>query len=161
MDKKTAKERIKKLKQEIDHHRYFYHVLDKQEISEAALDSLKHELFKLEQQFPDLVAPDSPTQRVGGEPLKQFSKVEHQAPMLSLQDAFSLEDLQDWQERNDKLLISSEKEQVDYYVEIKLDGLAVTLIYENSILIRGATRGNGKIGEDVTKNLKTIEAIPL
>lgn len=159
MDKSTAKIRMEKLRTEIDHHRYLYHVLDKQEISDAALDSLKHELVRLEQEFPDLITPDSPTQRVGGAPLGQFKKVVHGAPMLSLNDVFSYEELQDWYDRIHKLL--GAEDRLGYFAEVKMDGLAVTLHYRQGIFQRGATRGDGKVGEDITQNLKTIEAIPL
>ena len=161
LSKSDAKKRIEKLKQSIHHHRYLYHVLDKQEISESALDSLKKELFDLEQKFPDLITPESPTQRVGGEPLKEFEKVRHPEPMLSINDAFSQKDMEDWLERISKLLTKEEKERIDFYCEPKLDGLAIELIYEDGIFKIGSTRGNGEIGEDVTQNLKTIEAIPL
>lgn len=173
MDKKQAKERLSKLKKEINHHRYLYHVLDRQEISEAALDSLKKELFDLEQDFPDLVTPDSPTQRVGGKPLEKFKKVRHPEPMLSFNDAFSQKDMEDWLERvarflgvdlaKDDLARQSFAEQRlgGFYCEPKLDGLAIELVYKNGILEVGSTRGDGLIGEDVTQNLKTIEAIPL
>ncbi|PIS42290.1 MAG: NAD-dependent DNA ligase LigA [Candidatus Kerfeldbacteria bacterium CG08_land_8_20_14_0_20_40_16] len=159
MNKQQVKERIEKLRQEINHHRYLYHVLDKQEISDAALDSLKHELDELERKFPELITPDSPTQRVGGKPLDEFKKVQHKLPMLSLTDAFLFKEIQEWETRNKKLLPLETK--LDYYAELKIDGLAVALIYKKGILWKGATRGDGKIGEDVTENLKTIEAIPL
>src|ERR1043166_8045799 len=131
MEKKEALQRIKKLRDLINHHRYLYHVMDKQEISDAALDSLKKELFDLEQEFPDLITPDSPTQRVGGQPLKEFKKVVHAERMLSLNDAFSKEDMQDWLDRISKLLIESEKNQLDFYCELKIDGLAIELEYED------------------------------
>jgi len=153
-----AKERIEKLKKEINYHRYLYHVLDKQEISDAALDSLKHELYLLEQKYPELITPDSPTQRVGGKPLDKFEKVPHRVPMISLEDAFSPEELYQWAERNQKLVPG---EKLDYFVEPKVDGFAISLEYEKGIFVRGSTRGDGKIGEDVTQNLKTIESIPL
>ena len=159
MDKKTAKERVLKLRQEIDHHRYLYHVLDKQEISDAALDSLKNELAKLEEQYPDLITPDSPTQRVGGRPLPKFIKVQHQVFMPSLNDAFTEEETKAWLARIKKLL--PESENLDFFAEIKMDGLAVSLIYQNGLLKRGATRGDGRVGEEVTQNLRTIESIPL
>ena len=161
MTKREALQRIKKLKELINHHRYLYHVLDKQEISDAALDSLKKELFDLEQDYPQFVAPDSPTQRIGGEPIKEFGKVRHSERMLSFNDAFSEKDMEDWQERISKLLTEEEKSQIDFYCELKLDGLAIELIYENGVFKTGSTRGNGVVGEDVTQNLKTIEAIPL
>jgi DNA ligase (NAD+) len=160
-NKQQAQQRIKKLRDTINHHRYLYHVLDKQEISDAALDSLKKELFDLEQQHPDLTTEDSPTQRVGGEPLKEFKKVKHSTRMLSFNDAFSAQDMQDWQERFEKLLLESERQKIDYYAELKIDGLAIELIYENGLLKTGSTRGDGNVGEDITQNLKTIDAIPL
>jgi len=161
MTKKEAKVRIEKLKRLIHHHRYLYHVLDKQEISEAVLDSLKKELFDFEQEFPEFITPDSPTQRVGGKPLEKFEKVRHPTPMLSFNDAFSEKDMEDWLERISRLLTPTEASKIDFYCEPKLDGLAIELIYENGILKAGSTRGDGIIGEDVTQNLKTIEAIPL
>lgn len=152
-----AKERITKLKNEIEHHRYLYHVLDRQEISEAALDSLKHELTQLEQAYPQFITPDSPSQRISGKALPGFKKVTHAVPMLSLNDVFSYHELQEWESRCQRLITG----QQPYYAEIKMDGLAVSLIYQNGILIEGSTRGDGKVGEDVTENLKTIESIPL
>lgn len=157
MTKAQVKQRIAKLREEINHHRYLYHVYDKQEISEAALDSLKHELSELENQFPDLITADSPTQRVAGEPLPGFKKVVHSQRMLSLNDAFSFTDLEKWEQRLRKIVNTP----LVYYTEIKMDGLAVNLRYENGILVQGATRGNGSVGEDVTLNLRTIEDIPL
>jgi len=161
MTKQQAHQRVKKLRKLINHHRYLYHVLDKQEISDAALDSLKKELFDLEQKFPELITADSPTQRVGGKPLKRFKKVKHQKPMLSFNDAFSEEDIEDWLERISKLLSDKERSKIDFYCELKIDGLAIELIYERGVLKVGSTRGDGTIGEDITHNLKTIEAIPL
>jgi DNA ligase (NAD+) len=158
MNKVEAKERTAKLRKEIEHHRYLYHVLDKIEISDAALDSLKHELYKLEQQYPDLITPDSPTQRVGGEALKEFKKVTHRIPMLSIEDVFSFGEFADWETRIKKLI---PYQKFDYYAEVKMDGLAVSLIYKDGMFAVGSTRGDGKIGEDVTMNLRTIEAIPL
>ncbi len=161
MNKEEAKKRIEKLKKVINRHRYLYHVLDKQEISEAALDSLKKELFDLEQEFPEFITADSPTQRIGGKPLEKFEKVRHPAPMISFNDAFSEKDMEDWLERNAKLLAKDEISRIDYCCELKIDGLAIELIYENGALKTGSTRGDGIIGEDVTHNLKTIEAVPL
>lgn len=161
MDKQQAGERVKKLRDIINHHRYLYHVLDKQEISDAVLDSLKKELFDLEQEYPDLITKDSPTQRVGGEPLKEFKKVRHLARMLSFNDAFSKEDIKDWLLRISKLLTKKEEEVLDFYCELKIDGLAIELEYEQGIFKTGSTRGDGFVGEDITQNLKTIEAIPL
>jgi DNA ligase (NAD+) len=158
MTKAEARGRIKKLKEVINHHRYLYHVLDRQEISDAALDSLKHELYQLEQQYPDLITLDSPTQRVGGMPLHGFKKVEHSVPMLSIEDIFSEQELLDWEAYLKKL---APHEHLEYFCELKIDGFAITLIYENGILKSGSTRGNGLVGEDITQNLKTIESIPL
>lgn len=161
MDKQTAKQRIKKLKETINHHRYLYHVLDKQEISDSALDSLKKELFDLEQKFSDLITTDSPTQRVGGKPLKEFKKIKHGQRMLSFNDTFSKEDMEDWYDRFIKLVPENQKNQINYYCELKIDGLAIELIYKNGFLVTGSTRGDGNVGEDITENLKTVEAIPL
>lgn len=157
MNKQEVKKRIQKLRDEINHHRYLYHVEDKQEISDEALDSLKKELFDLEQKFPEFITKDSPTQRVGGEYVNKFKKVQHSVPMLSLQDAFSKDDMIAWLERLQKLTSA----ELEFFVEAKMDGLAISLLYEDGILIRAATRGNGKVGEDVTHNIKTIHSIPL
>lgn len=159
MDKREAKERIEKLRKAIDKYRYAYHVLNKSLISDEALDALKKELFDLEQQFPDLITPDSPTQRVAGEPLKEFKKVRHEKPMISLNDAFSEEDIDGWIKRLENYLGREIKKE--FYCEHKIDGLAIELVYENGIFTQGSTRGDGIIGEDITQNLKTVEAIPL
>jgi len=153
------KERIEYLKKVINRERYNYHVLNKSTMSDEVLDSLKKELFDLELKYPQFLTADSPTQRIGGEPLKSFKKVVHQFPMLSFYDAFSRDDLEDWFSRAQNYL----KREItsDFYCELKIDGLAIELIYENGILVQGSTRGDGKIGEDVTSNIKTIEAIPL
>jgi len=157
MNRKETKERIEKLKEIINEARYAYHVLNKDLYSPEVLDSLKKELFDLEQKFPEFITPDSPTQRIGGEPLKEFPKVRHKVPMLSFNDAFSEEDLRNWEERNIKIVES----KYEYFCELKIDGLAIKLVYKNGILETGATRGDGYLGEDVTQNVKTIEAIPL
>lgn len=158
MGKSSVAQRIAKLRQSINRYRYEYHVLDKSSISDSALDSLKHELAQLEEQYPDLITADSPTQRVAGEPLKEFRKVAHQIPMLSLDDAFSRIELEAWVDRVKKLIPA---EQYSFFVEPKLDGLAVSLAYEKGQFTLGATRGDGRVGEDVTMNLRTIESIPL
>ena len=158
MTKSEAKERIEKLKKAINHHRYLYHVLDRQEISDAALDSLKRELYLLEQQYPELIAPDSPTQRVAGKPLKGFKKVEHAILMLSIDDIFSEKELHEWEDYLKRL---EPDKTFEYFCEQKIDGFSVSLIYKNGVLSTGSTRGSGKAGEDVTQNLKTIESIPL
>ncbi len=159
MTKKQARQRIEKLKKVISHHRYLYHVLNRQEISDAALDSLKHELYQLEQKFPEFITPDSSTQRVAGKPLEGFVKVRHEVPMLSIEDVFSEKELLDWEDYLKTR--ASESSVIEYFAELKIDGFAITLIYEDGILKYGATRGDGKVGEDVTQNLKTIESIPL
>lgn len=160
MTKEEAQKRILKLREAINHYRYAYHVLNKSLISEAALDALKKELFDLEQQFPALITPDSPTQRVAGKPLEKFKKVRHETPMLSFNDAFSRQDIEDWLERVENYL-GKKIQPAEFYGELKIDGLAIELVYENGFLAQGSTRGDGIIGEDVTENLKTIEAIPL
>ncbi len=157
MTKAETKKRIERLKALISRHRYLYHVLNRAEISDAALDSLKHELYQLEQKYPEFITMDSPTQRVGGKPLKEFKKVSHKIPMLSIEDVFSKKELEDWENYLKRLI----QHIPEYFAELKIDGFAVTLIYKNGILLCGATRGNGRIGEDVTQNLKTIESIPL
>jgi len=158
MTRQEAKKRIERLRATVEYHRYLYHVRDRQEISDAALDSLKHELYLLEQQFPDLVTPSSPTQRVGGAALSKFRKVRHASSMLSMEDVFSFDELQEWQGRLHRLKPSA---VYDYYTELKMDGLAVSLEYHDGEFTIGSTRGDGREGEDVTQNLKTIEAIPL
>ncbi len=159
MSKGQVKQRIEKLKKLISHHRYLYHVLDRQEISSSALDSLKHELYKLEQKYPEFVTPDSPTQRVAGKPLKGFRKVRHKVPMLSIEDIFNQEELRDWE--NYLRRLKPEHYPFEYFAELKIDGFGISLIYEKGRLKVGSTRGTGTIGEDVTQNLKTIESIPL
>lgn len=161
MDKDQAKKRIDVLKKEIDENRYFYHVEDKPRVSDAVDDSLKRELARLEEQYPDLVTKGSPSQRVGGKALDKFEKVTHKKPMLSLNDVFSEEEFLAWEGRISKLVGSGKIKNSGYYGEVKMDGLAVTLIYENGIFVQGATRGDGKVGEDVTNNLKTVDSIPL
>ncbi len=158
MNKLQAKNRIEKLKKVINHHRYLYHVLDKQEISDAVFDSLKHKLYELEQQYPDLLTPDSPTQRVGGKPLEKFEKVRRDVPMLSIEDIFDQKELEKWQAYLQRLMPAIDFE---YFCELKIDGFGLALIYENGILVQGITRGDGITGEDVTQNIKTIESIPL
>ena len=156
--KKEAAERAGKLRSLIDEARYAYHVLDKSELSDSALDSLKHELWKIEQAYPELITPDSPTQRVAGKPLPQFGKVPHAKPMISLEDVFTREEFEAWLER---LRRRVPRLKTDLYAEMKMDGLAVSLEYKKGAFLRGSTRGDGRVGEDITANLKTIEAIPL
>ena len=160
--KQEAKKRIEKLKVEIGKYRYDFHVLNKETISPEALDSLKNELAKLEQVFPDLITVDSPTQRVAGEPLKQFKKVNHSKRMISLFDAFGESDMKDWEEKNGNYARKQNlKLDIEYFCELKLDGLASALRFEKGEFVLGATRGDGRVGEDVTHNLRTVESIPL
>lgn len=158
MNKSETKIRIAKLRREIERIRYNYHVLDKQIVPDSVKDSLQHELFKLEQLYPELITSDSPTQRIGGKSLDKFSKARHKTPMMSMEDVFTLEELKDWETRIQKI---RPNDKIDYYVEQKMDGLAVSLMYKDSLLTMATTRGDGVIGEDVTKNVKTIESIPL
>ncbi|PJE64928.1 MAG: NAD-dependent DNA ligase LigA [Candidatus Ryanbacteria bacterium CG10_big_fil_rev_8_21_14_0_10_43_42] len=160
MTEKEAQERIKKLRTVINHHRYLYHVRDTQEISDAALDSLKHELHQLEDMFPALITPDSPTQRVGGEPLSKFEKVTHAVRMLSLEDVFTEQEFVEWTNRMDRFL-KKERSVFPLFGEVKFDGIAVSLVYKDGIFIQGSTRGDGSVGENITQNLKTVESIPL
>lgn len=159
MNKEDATKRIVKLRELINDYRYHYHVLDESIMSEAAADSLKHELTLLETAYPDLITPDSPTQRVAGSPQPGFTQVEHSARMLSLNDVFDEPEIQAWQERITKLLPSATKPE--YFADIKMDGLACALVYEDGVLVRGITRGDGFVGEDVTANIRTIESVPL
>lgn len=157
MNKSTAQERLEELRQEINRHNWLYHSQDAPEISDAQYDALMRELLELEAQFPDLVSPDSPSQRVGGTILDGFTTVVHPTPMLSLDNAFSPEDLRAFDQRLQRLLGVAP----DYVVELKIDGLAVALEYEDGVFVRGATRGDGTVGEDITANLRTIRALPL
>ncbi|MBU4353621.1 NAD-dependent DNA ligase LigA [Candidatus Parcubacteria bacterium] len=165
MQAKQAKKRIEKLKKVINYHRYLYHVLDKQEISDAALDSLKHELYQLERQFPEFVVSDSPTQRVGGAPLKKFFKIAHKVRQWSFEDVFTEQEIRDFDARVKRMLEKSlgveKKLQIEYACELKIDGFKIILEYEKGILKSAATRGDGLTGENVTQNVKTIESIPL
>lgn len=152
-------EQIKRLRKAIRYHAYRYYVLDDPEITDAEYDALMAELKELEAAHPELVTLDSPTQRVGAEPLPQFEKVEHRTPLLSLDNAFDEEEVRAWERRVRRLL--GDDADLQYTVEPKIDGLAVSLTYEEGRLVQGATRGNGFVGEDVTQNLRTIPAIPL
>ena len=157
ISKNRAVGRINKLRELITDYRYHYHVLDKSIMSEAAADSLKHELSQLEQQFPELITSDSPSQRVAGEPLPGFKKIEHTTRMLSLNDVFNNDELVAWEKRIDKLIPVSNRE---FYVDLKLDGLACALIYQDGVFERAITRGDGIVGEDVSQNVMTIESVP-
>lgn len=158
MTRQEAKIRAEKLREEINDLRYRYHVLSDPAVTDEVYTSLTQELREIEERFPDLITGDSPTQRVGGKPLEEFKKVQHQVPMLSFHDAFSEEEMYDWEKRLRKLLPDVVWE---YICELKFDGLATSLIYKDGILETGSTRGNGVVGEDITENLKTIPASPL
>lgn len=155
---KATRQRVDKLRLQIDDYRYRYHVLDDPMITDEIYDSLSRELRKLEAEFPEILTSDSPTQRVGGKPLSKFVSVPHSRRMLSLNDAFDSEEVNSWITRISKLLPG---QRLDYHVDLKMDGLACALIYENGRLIRGLTRGDGQVGEDVTQNVRTINSIPL
>ena len=159
MTKSEAEERIKKLRDLINDYRYHYHVLDESIMSEAAADSLKHELAQLEAEFPELITPDSPTQRVAGKPLDKFTKVTHEKRMISLADVFSKEEVLDWISRNEKLVPGGEIKE--FFTDIKMDGLACALKYRDGVFYQAVTRGDGLVGEDVTQNVRTIENIPM
>jgi DNA ligase (NAD+) len=159
MNKDQAAERIVKLRELINDYRYHYHVLDESIMSEAAADSLKHELSQLETEFPELITPDSPTQRIAGAPLPGFTRVEHSSRMLSLNDVFDDAEITAWAERVKKL--SPPQADISYFADIKMDGLACALVYEDGVLQRAVTRGDGFVGEDVTSNVRTIDSVPL
>jgi DNA ligase (NAD+) len=156
MNKNEAKKEIAKLREEINHHNYKYYVENNPVISDYEYDVLLKKLEALEKQFPDLITPDSPTQRVGGEPLEGFKTVEHKVAMLSIDNAYSYDELKEFDER-----VKKNVGEVDYVCEPKIDGLSVALLYESEVLVRGATRGDGVKGDEVTANLKTIHSIPL
>lgn len=157
MTKTEAAERITKLRDLINDYRYHYHVLDESIMSEAAADSLKHELSELEKAFPELITPDSPTQRVAGRPLDKFEKVTHRDRMISLADVFSEDEVREWDNANRKLVGPIQ----EYFTDIKMDGLACALHYQDGLFERAVTRGDGLVGEDVTMNVRTIENVPL
>lgn len=154
----AARQRLEELRRLIDHHNYRYYVLDDPEVSDAEYDRLMQELRELEARHPEWVTPDSPTQRVGAPPAAGFTPVEHQIPLLSLDNAFGPEDLAAWEARITRAL---GRRPSGYVVELKIDGLAIALTYRDGVLVRGATRGDGRTGEDVTTNLRTVRAIPL
>lgn len=159
MKKSEAEARIAKLRELINNYRYHYHVLDESIMSEAAADSLKHELSQLESEYPELITPDSPTQRVAGKPLDKFTKVAHEKRMISLADVFSEAEVKDWISRNEKLVPGGKI--FEFFTDIKMDGLACSLKYRNGVFYQAVTRGDGLVGEDVTLNVKTIQNIPL
>src|SRR3569623_2108657 len=159
MASREEKERYQKLLREINRHRHLYYVLDAPEIEDSAYDELEQELFRIEAAHPELVAPDSPSRRVGGEVLPQFKKVTHQVAQWSFNDAFEPDDIRAFDARVRKNLnVSGE---IEYDCELKIDGLKIVFTYEKGLLVNAATRGNGLVGEDVTHNVRTIESVPL
>src|SRR5258708_1649667 len=155
---KDVEKKIESLRDKMRHHEYLYYVLDQPEISDADFDKLMRELKDLEAKHPELIAADSPTQRVGGKPREGFVKVAHSSPMLSLDNTYSEDELRAWERRVHEL---SGRKDVDYVCELKLDGMSLALIYEDGKLARGITRGDGSIGEDVTLNVRTVRSVPL
>ncbi|MBT9167301.1 MAG: DNA ligase [Syntrophomonadaceae bacterium] len=158
MEKDVARKRLRQLREKIDEQNYHYYVLNKPLISDADFDALVCELAEIEREFPDLISPDSPTQRVGGQPQEGFAPVVHRLPMLSLENALNIVDLRNFVSRAMKLVPEA---QLEFVVELKVDGLAVSLQYEAGLFVRGATRGDGEVGEDITHNLRTVKSIPL
>ncbi|MFZ1654356.1 MAG: NAD-dependent DNA ligase LigA, partial [Candidatus Moraniibacteriota bacterium] len=164
MNESAARARIEKLSREIDFHRHRYHVLDAPTLSDEAYDSLYRELEALERAYPVLRSPNSPTSRIGDEPRTEFRKVKHSVPQWSFDDVFDLAELVEWDAKLRRTLAKEtgdEREEIEYMAELKIDGLKIVLTYEKGEFVRGATRGNGLIGEDVTENLRTIRSMPL
>src|ERR1700693_4986706 len=155
---KDVEKKIEALREKIRRHEHLYYVLDNPEISDAEFDKLMQQLKDLEAEHPGLVTADSPTQRVGGKPREGFVKVPHSSPMLSLDNTYNEGELRDWERRVYEL---SGRTEVDYACELKLDGMSLALIYEDGKLVRGITRGDGSVGEDVTLNVRTVRSIPL
>jgi DNA ligase (NAD+) len=158
MSSPAIEKKIEALREKIRHHEYCYYVQDDPEISDAEFDKLMNELKRLEAEYPKLVTPDSPTQRVGGKPREGFVKAKHSSPMLSLDNAYSEEELRDWEQRVHEL---SGRTDLEYMCELKLDGMSLALVYSDGRLERGITRGDGSIGEDVTLNVRTVRSVPL
>ncbi|HVX47917.1 MAG TPA: NAD-dependent DNA ligase LigA [Candidatus Saccharimonadales bacterium] len=158
MSKRSAENRLAELKRLMSKYSYEYYVLDAPSVSDAVYDGLMRELKQIEEQYPELITPDSPTQRVGGKPLDKFTKVRHSSRMLSLNDVFSREDVEAWVKRTEKLMPGRKHE---YFCDIKMDGLACALVYEDGEFQRAVTRGDGLVGEDVTMNVRTIKSVPL
>lgn len=155
----TPKQKIEDLHKKLHHWNYAYYVLDNPEVDDAVYDASMRELLDLEKKHPELITPDSPSQRVGTEPVSDFKKVTHKTPLYSLDNALNFEELDDWEEKIFRVL--GEKTKLDYVCEMKIDGLAMALTYENGILTLGATRGDGDTGEDISNNIKTIKSVPL
>ncbi|MDR5725862.1 MAG: hypothetical protein RB191_00175 [Terriglobia bacterium] len=151
-------QRIERFRDKIRHHEYLYYVVDAPEISDAAFDQLMQQLKRLESAHPELITPDSPTQRVGGMPRTGFTKVKHSCPLLSLDNVSSEQELRDWDHRIHEL---AGRDRITYVCELKLDGMSLALTYRRARLERGITRGDGFIGEDVTANVRTLHSVPL
>src|SRR5918992_2215660 len=152
-----AKRRVEELRDLINYHNYRYHVLDDPEVADAEYDELMRELRAFEEEFPELIVPDSPTQRVGGAPSELFAPVRHRATMLSLDNSFSWEELEAWGGR----VVRTLGREADFYCELKIDGIAVALTYEDGRYAVGATRGDGYVGDDITANIRTIRSVPM
>src|SRR5258706_3213909 len=158
MSSPAIQKKIEVLREKIRHHEYRYYVLDDPEISDADSDKLRNGLKRLEAEHPELITSDSPTQRVGGKPREGFVKARHSSPMLSLDNAYSEDELRDWERRVHEL---TGRTDIEYFCELKLDGMSLALVYRDGRLERGITRGDGNIGEDVTLNVRTVRSIPL
>src|SRR6267154_3735316 len=158
MSSPAIQKKIAALREQIRHHEYRYYVLDAPEISDADFDKLMNELKRLEAEHPALVTPDSPTQRVGGKPREGFVKAKHSSPMLSLDNAYTEEELRDWERRVHEL---TGRTDIEYTCEPKVDGMSLAIRYSNGHLDRGITRGDGSVGEDVTLNVRTVRSVPL
>src|SRR5947207_5604054 len=158
MTRADALQRISELREQIHHHDYLYYAQARPEISDAEYDALVRELREVEAAFPDLVTPDSPTQRVAGQPVDAFRSVEHRAAMLSLDNATSPDDLREFEARLHRALPGT---RLAFVCEPKIDGLGVALLYERGRFVRGATRGDGRVGEEITPNLRTIKSLPV
>src|SRR5262249_4447459 len=155
---KGIEQKVDKLRDVIRHHEHLYYVLDAPELPDVDFDRLMQELKKLEAAHPDLITPDSPTQRVGGKPREGFTKVVHSRPLLSLDNAYNEQELRDWDRRVHELAGS---DKIEYVCEFKLDGMSLAVTYEQGRLLRGVTRGDGSVGEDVTTNVRTMRSVPL
>src|SRR6204780_4325671 len=158
MSGSPIEKKIEALREKIRYHEYRYYVLDAPEVSDAEFDVLMNELKRIEAEHPKLITPESPTQRVGGKPREGFVKAKHSSPMLSLDNAYSEEELRDWERRVHEL---SGRTDLEYMCELKLDGMSLALVYSNGHLERGITRGDGTVGEDVTANVRTVRSVPL
>ncbi len=158
----AERKEVESLREQIRYHNYRYHVLDDPEVPDAEYDRLMRQLQSLEREHPELISEDSPTQRVGDQPIAAFGTVQHRVPMLSLDNAFSPDELRDFHRRVAvRLELEDENDELEYAAEPKLDGAAVSLLYEAGKLVRGATRGDGTTGEDITHNIRTIDAAAL